>query len=102
MNVLLVDSDADLRSEVTACLEAMGCRVFAFGDGQFAFLYLLARPHEIDAVALNSDVGDGLLRRLEALVPISAVTYTAGGLPGSAELAAALLPSIGDGSQQVV
>jgi DNA-binding response OmpR family regulator len=92
MNVLLVDSNSMLRSEVGSLLRDLGFSVHPFADPHFAFLYLLGKQDEIDAVAVNSDDGDGFLQRIEVLGPMAAVTYSDSDLDGGAEIAFQLSP----------
>ncbi len=93
MNILLVDSNAPVRSEVEARLQEAGLRVLSFADAKFAFLYLLSHFDEVDAVALNSDTERGLLRRLDVLGPVAAVTYSGSDLQAGGEISMALMPA---------
>lgn len=94
MKIMLVDSDAESRFEVEERLREFGLRVLTFADAGIAFLYLLSHLDEVEAVVLNSDGGSGLLRRLEVLGHVSAVTYSGTNLSGGGEIAMGLMPSL--------
>ncbi len=76
MNVVLIDSDADVRFAMRGLLEACGLNVLPFADAHFAFLYLLGRVEEIDTVIVNEEVANAVLRRLRALGPVAMATYS--------------------------
>lgn len=93
MNILLVDSNTPVRSEVEARLEEAGLSVLSFADARFAFLYLLSHFDEVDAVALNRDTERGFLRRLDVLGPVAGVTYSGADLEAGGEIVMALMPA---------
>ena len=92
MNVLLIDPDAEMRSQMESRLREFGLRVLPFADGYVAFVFLLARLREIDAVIVNEDLAGAVLRRLALLGPLVVVTYSGSDLERGAEIETAFMP----------
>jgi hypothetical protein len=80
MRVVLVDPDLAGRAELVAMLEACGITVAPFADPRSAFLFLLARPEELDGVLVNDDDGEPshwLRCRVEMLsAPLPVASYS--------------------------
>jgi hypothetical protein len=75
--------------------------VYQFADSRFAFLFLLARFREIDAIALDRDDGDAFLQRIEAMGPLPVVAYSGRDLGAGANIAMNLTPYCRDSPDPV-
>lgn len=81
VRIVLVEPSAAGRVMIKARLGDLGIEVLALGDPYIAFLFLLGRMHQVDAVLVNVDDEprtSRLVQRLEVLpAPIAVVTYSA-------------------------
>ena len=78
--ILVVDDDADIRTELAEFLETKGYQVEVAGDGREALDMIKAAPADVMITDIKMPRGDGyeLIRQLRAMDPVIPIIIIAG------------------------